>query len=278
MEKSEIIQKCSQAAVQMRKNALKMSLAAGKNGAHLGGGLSMIEIMAVLYMGVMKFNPANPCWEERDRFILSKGHGVLAYYTALEQIGLVTLEELMKFKSNETFLTGHPTMNLERGIEFSSGSLGQGLSLGVGTCLALRQKGNIRSKCYVLLGDGECNEGSVWEAAMSANQYHLNNLVAIVDANKLQYDGMTAEVMGMPDMKRRWESFGWHGIEIDGHNTEELYAALTYESKKPLVVIANTIKGKGIRFMENNPMWHHAVLTQRQYEEAMLELEEKDGV
>lgn len=278
MEREQIIQSCSQAAYQMRKNALKMSLAAGKNGAHLGGGLSMIEIIATLYMGVMNYKKSDLHWEERDRFILSKGHGVLALYTALEQAGILTEHELLEFKSNETFLTGHPTMNIDKGIEFSSGSLGQGLSLGVGTCLALRRKGNAKSKCYVLLGDGECNEGSVWEAAMCANQYNLNRLVAVIDRNKLQYDGETSEIMRMDNMKMRWEAFGWKALEVDGHDIGQLYDALTYASDKPLVVIADTVKGKGISFMENNPVWHHAVLTQRQYEQAMHELEEKNGI
>lgn len=278
MDREQIILRCSHAAYKMRKNALKMSLTAGKNGAHLGGGLSMIEIMATLYMGVMNYKKSDLHWEERDRFILSKGHGVLALYTALEQAGILAEHELLEFKSNKTFLTGHPTMNIDKGIEFSSGSLGQGLSLGVGTCLALRRKGNTKSKCYVLLGDGECNEGSVWEAAMCAKQYNLNRLVAVIDSNKLQYDGETSEIMGMDNMKMRWEAFGWKALEVDGHDIGQLYDALTYASDKPLVVIADTVKGKGISFMENNPVWHHAVLTQRQYEQAMNELEEKNGI
>lgn len=271
-----ILNECREAAKIMRKNSLKMSLAAGKRGAHLGGGLSMIEIMSVLYLGVLKYDCKNPLSEDRDRFILSKGHGVLALYAALERIGMISEEELMEFKSDETFLTGHPTINLERGIEFSSGSLGQGLSLGVGTCLALRQKGNENSKCFVLLGDGECNEGSVWEAAMCASHYGLKNLVAIIDKNELQYDGETSDIMNMQNMKQKWEAFGWETIEVDGHNVEELYHALTHRSEKPLAVIAHTVKGKGVSFMENNPLWHHSRLTQVQYDVAMKELEEKE--
>lgn len=265
----EIINKCQAAASQMRRDALKMALAA--TGAHLGGGLSMIEIMAVLYLGIMRYDIHNPRWEERDRFILSKGHGVLAYYTALQQAGFVTEEELSTFKTNDTFLYGHPSMNLSKGIEFSSGSLGLGLSLGVGSALALNRKGNTASRIFVLLGDGECNEGSVWEAAASAAHFVLGNLVAIVDKNGLQYDGDTCCVLSMENLTAKWESFGWTAVEIDGHNVAALYDALSRCGDKPLAVIANTVKGKGVSFMENNPAWHHARLSQAQFEQAMAE-------
>lgn len=274
---AELKKTIQQKTLKMRIDSLKMSVAAGSSGAHLGGGLSMMEIMAVLYLAVMNINKNNLEDENRDRFILSKGHGTLALYTAMNQAGILPDEELMTFKSNETFLTGHPVMNIKRGIEFSSGSLGQGLSLGVGTCLALKKKNNESSRCFVLLGDGECNEGSVWEAVMTAAHYRLNNLVAIIDKNKLQYDGSTDEVLNMGDMSAKWAAFGWDVKDIDGHSIEELYVALMEKTNKPLVVIANTIKGKGVSFMENNPKFHHAVLSQSKCDEAIAELESNYG-
>lgn len=274
VNKNDIILKCNESARKMRKDALYMTMIAGNAGAHIGGGLSMIEIMSTLYMGIMKYDISNMKWENRDRFILSKGHGVLALYTAMNQAGIISDEELKTFKSKGTLLTGHPSMNIERGIEFSSGSLGQGLSLGVGTCLALKSKGNFVSKTFVLMGDGECDEGSVWEAAMSASHYNLDNLIAIIDKNGIQYDGNTNSIMNLGNMKAKWESFGWNAIEVDGHNIEELYSALSVKSDKPLVVIAHTVKGKGVSFMENNPAYHNSRLTQKQYDDALLELEE----
>lgn len=272
-DKKTILEKCKNAAKQMRKDALYMTYKAGNPGAHIGGGLSMIEIMATLYVGIMKLDINDMKNENRDRFILSKGHGVLGLYTAMNQAGLIDREEYDGFKKNDTFLTGHPSMNLERGIEFSSGSLGQGLSLGVGTCIALREKGNTSSRAFVLLGDGECNEGSVWEAAMSAAHFKLNNLVAIVDKNGIQYDGGTDKIMDMGNLKDKWESFGWEVVELDGHNIEELYEAFNLITEKPKVIIAHTVKGKGVSFMENNSLWHNSRLTDKQYEEAMAEQE-----
>ena len=272
-ERTAIILQCIKAAKSMRCDALSISLAAGSTGAHLGGGLSMIEIMAVLYRGVMHYDAQNPLLEERDRFILSKGHGVLAFYTALNQAGFISDTELLSFKSNNTFLYGHPSMNLQKGIEFSSGSLGLGLSLGVGSALALNRKSNVTSRIFVLMGDGECNEGSVWEAAASAAHFGLQNLVAIIDKNGLQYDGNTCGVMSMESMTDKWASFGWQVLEVDGHDVAVLYDALSTISSKPLVVIAHTVKGKGVSFMENNPAWHHARLTQAQFEQAMAEQE-----
>lgn len=270
-DREETVLRCRDAANKMRRDALTMSVAAGATGAHLGGGLSMIEIMAVLYQGIMNLDPGNPLWEKRDRFILSKGHGVLAYYTALNQAGFVSDHELTTFKSKDTFLYGHPSMNLSKGIEFSNGSLGLGLSLGVGSALALNRKANASSRIFVLMGDGECNEGSVWEAAASAAHFGLTNLVAIVDKNGLQYDGNTCNVLSMDCLSSKWESFGWSVIKVDGHDVTALYDALSTRSDKPLAIIANTVKGKGVSFMENNPAWHHARLTQSQFEQAIAE-------
>jgi transketolase len=266
-----VCERCLKAVRQMRIYALQMSLAAGPVGAHLGGGLSMMEIISALYFGVLKYDVQNPEWDLRDRFILSKGHGALAYYAALSLAGFIEEKDLATFKSNETHLTGHPHMDLKRGIEFSSGSLGQGLSLGVGSALALRSRGNQTSRVIVLVGDGEINEGSVWEAAMSAPHFKLSNLILIVDNNGLQYDGTTQDVLDMGDLAAKFDSFGWTSVNVDGHDLTALLAALQTPHDKPLALIAHTVKGKGVSFMENNRAWHHCRLTQAQFEEAMSE-------
>ena len=253
---------------EMRHDIFRMGLQTGLNGAHFGGGLSLVEIMAVLYRSVLRVNPEKPRWPERDRFILSKGHGAMAYYAALKQVGFVTDEELMTFKSNHTFLYGHPSMNPDKGIEFSSGSLGLGLALGVGTAMGLRKRDNNAPRVFVLMGDGECGEGSVWESAASASHFGLSNLVAIIDKNGMQYDGPTNDVLNMDGMAEKWESFGWQAQTVDGHNLAELLDAFdNLVGDKPSVIVANTIKGKGVSYMENNPAWHHNRLTQAQFEE-----------
>ena len=265
------IEACEQAAQEIRYDILRMGLKTGSNGAHFGGGLSLVEIMAVLYLSVMRVDTARPRWSERDRFILSKGHGAMAYYAALKQVGFVTDEELMTFKSNHTFLYGHPSMNPDKGIEFSSGSLGLGLALGAGTAMGLRKRGNNTSRVFVLMGDGECDEGSVWESAASAAHFGLSNIVAIVDKNGLQYDGPTREILNMDGMAEKWESFGWQARVVDGHSVSELLEAFDRSEGKPTVVIANTVKGKGVPFMEHNPAWHHSRLTQAQFDELTAE-------
>jgi len=265
-------EKCLAAVRKMRRHALRMSMAAGPTGAHLGGGLSMMEIMAALYFGTLRYDVQNPRWEQRDRFILSKGHGSLAYYAALSLAGFINEEELATFKCNNSDLSGHPHMDLDRGIEFSSGSLGQGLSLGVGSALALRMRANNTSRVFVLLGDGEINEGSNWEAAMSAAHFRLSRLTVIVDKNGFQYDGSTQAVMDMGDLAAKWDSFGWTARNVDGHDILALIDAMHMPHDKPLAVIAHTVKGKGVSFMENNRLWHHRRLTQEQFEQAMAEL------
>lgn len=261
------------AALRMRKKAIDMTFRAKNTGAHIGGTLSMIEIMAALYLNVMDYDISNPDWEERDRFILSKGHGVIAQYLAMNEAGLISDDELLTFKTNETKLYAHPSMNSVPGIEFSSGSLGQGLSLGVGVSLALKRKNNEKSRVFVLIGDGECDEGTIWEATASASHFGCKNIVAIVDENMLQYDGKTAEIQDKTMLAKRWECFGWNVVCVDGHSVEELIEALNTKSDKPLAVIARTVKGKGVSFMENNPLWHNGRLSEKQYNEAVAELE-----
>ena len=259
-------------ALKMRKKILEISLACN-NSAHLGGGLSLVEILATLYGSVMKYDVNNPEWEFRDRFILSKGHGVLPFYASLYFTGFINDDVMNTFKKNESDLISHPVMNMPIGIESSNGSLGHGLSMGVGIAIASKIKSR-SNKVYVVMGDGECNEGSVWEAAMSAAHFKLDNLVAILDYNKLQSDGQSELVMDIGNLTQKWISFGWDVYTVDGHSISELFSALNNQHKenKPKILIANTIKGKGISFMENNNAWHHNRLTQNIYDQAILEL------
>ena len=258
----------------MRIDLLKMGLAAKSAGAHLGGSLSLVEVMAALYGGAMRFDPANPQAEDRDRLIFSKGHGVMAQYVALRQVGLLTEEELLTYKATGSLVSAHPSIHQARlGIDFASGSLGQGLSQGVGVALALRRKQNDSSRVFVILGDGECDEGSVWEAAAAAAHYRLSNLIAIVDQNQLQYDGPTEAVLDMSDLAAKWHAFGWEAVSIDGHDVAAVAAACGTARERPLAIIARTVKGKGVSFMENVPAWHHGVVTQKVYDQAMAELE-----
>ena len=276
--REQIIQTIEQIAKRMRKHALDMALAAGANSSHFGSGLSIIEITATLYGAIMRHDSNNPEWSERDRFILSKGHGVLGYYSALAEAGYVPVEDLLTFEKTESYLVGHPVINRGKGIEFSNGSLGMGLSVGVGVALAGKKR-NSNYKVYVLMGDGECNEGSVWEAAMAARQFKLDNIVAIIDRNCFQLGGPNSEIMCCGDLAGKWRSFGWETIEVDGHNVGELYDAFSKVniSEKPVAIVANTVKGKGVSFAENNNAWHHAVLTNSQYETAIAELNNVAG-
>ena len=261
---------CEEIARKIRINCIEMTHKQGTVGAHIGGSLSLAEIMSVLYGGVLNLGDSND--ELHDRLIISKGHGVMAQYAAMKEVGILTEVDLATFKKNDSFLSAHPTRNLEMGFDFASGSLGQGLSLGVGCCLGLRRKENIDTKVYVILGDGECDEGSVWEAAQSASHFSCNNLVAIVDYNHLQYDGEVETVMKLQPFTDRWKSFGWDVELVNGHDVRALYKAMTLSSDRPKVIIADTIKGKGISFMENNPLWHNHALDDEQYAQALIEL------
>ena len=259
---------------EMRIDLLKMGLAAKSAGAHLGGSLSLVEIMAALYGKVMRFDPANPQAENRDRLIFSKGHGVMAQYVALKQIGMLSDEDLLTYKATGSVVSAHPSVHQARlGIDFASGSLGQGLSQGVGVALALRRKQDESSRVFVILGDGECDEGSVWEAAAAAAHYRLTSLIAIIDQNRLQYDGPTETVLDMSDMAAKWRAFDWETVSVDGHDADAVATACDTPRDRPLAVIAQTVKGKGVSFMENVPAWHHGVVTQKIYDQAMVELE-----
>ena len=246
-----IFQKLELTAHDIRKKCLELALAVGPTATHFGGGISSVDILAVLYFEIMKHNASDPTWEGRDRFILSKGHGVLGYYVTLFKAGYITEDELATFEQNGTFLPGHPLINKAKGIEFTNGSLGMGLAVGIGNAIASRKK-DLGYHTYVLLGDGECNEGSVWEAAMAAGHYKLENLTAIVDRNNFQLSGANSDVMNLGDLHKKFDSFGWYAIEIDGHDITSIFDALNEDSSgKPKAIFANTIKGKGFSFSEN---------------------------
>ena len=262
--------------VAVRKNILEMAVSAGASSAHFGGALSITEIVSTLFAHQMKIDKKNPKWEERDRFILSKGHACLAYYAALCEIGYISKEELKTFEKNDTNLLGHPVANRNLGIDFSNGSLGMGLSLGIGVAIASKKKKK-NFDVYVIVGDGECNEGSVWESAMAAPHFKLDNLYVVIDKNNFQQTGSNEEIMNVANLKDKWSSFGWHTVELDGHNIEELYNFFNKGKtiNKPKAIIANTVKGKGFSFSENNNDWHHSILSKSFYEKAMNELKKK---
>ena len=266
-------QKVKDFAKKMRGKILDISYSCNLS-VHMGGALSMVDIMATLYSAVLRYDTNKPSWEDRDRFILSKGHGALGYYSALLEAGIISEETFATFQTNESDLTAHPVMNIPLGIESSNGSLGHGLSMGVGLALAAKKR-NDAHRIYVLLGNGECNEGSVWEAIMSAVSLRLDNLVAVVDDNGFQNEIEPSEtIMDSGEFAEKWGSFGWNVLSVDGHNISELYKAFVEcdIAKMPKVVIARTIKGKGVSFMENNNEWHHNRLTEAHYNQAVEEL------
>lgn len=246
----------------MRLDILRLAHAAGRKGAHIAPSLSMVEILAVLFVEVMD--------HERDLFVLSKGHGALCYYTAMHRAGLIGRDQLDTFEENGGEFSGQPSRSDRNRIAFSSGSLGMGLSYGAGRALAKKRSGD-GGKVYVLIGDGELNEGSIWEAAMFSAQFELNNLVAIVDKNNMQSDGCSKDIMRL-DIQSVWQSFGWDVATCDGHDVSALREALSSENNRPRVLIAETVKGKGVSFMEHQRGWHHGHLTDAQYAEAMAEV------
>ena len=261
-------------AKNIRISILNMSLNAGANSSHFGGALSIVEILATLFSSVMNIDGKKLI---KDRFILSKGHACLAYYATLSEIGLIKKKDLLTFEKNNTKLLGHPVKNDKIGIDFSTGSLGMGFSSAIGVALAIKKKKKPYN-VYVVLGDGECNEGSVWEGALSAPNLQLNNLNVIVDNNGFQQTGSNKDIMNLLDLKKKWESFGWHVEEVDGHNIDALNKIFSNIKKinKPKVIIAKTIKGKGFSFSENNNEWHHKVLSKSMYDQAIKELSSND--
>lgn len=260
-------------AKEMRLDALDMALASGNNGSHLGGSLSAIEILAVLYCEILNVDSKDTMNPERDIFIPSKNHCVLAHFPALAKAGFITHDEILEFQKDGGRLTGYPRRP-EIGLEYSGGSLGMAISVGIGLALGARENGNNR-QIYVLMGDGELNEGSVWEGIMSAAHYNLDNLTVIIDRNHLSYDGDTEEIMAIDNLNEKMNSFNWYVSECDGHDPHSLLLAFAEKKKgMPHVIIANTVKGKGVSFIENRPEWHHHRLTQKEYELAKQEVEE----
>lgn len=253
----------------MKLKALEMALNTSF-GAHIGGGFSAMEIMRCLYEVA---NISSGTDENRDRIILSKGHGVLALYTALWKKGFMSEEDLSTFETDGTKFHGHAHRNIEKGIEFSGGSLGLGLSYAVGVAKACKMKG-LKNTIYVLVGDGEMNEGIVWESLMSIAHFGLNNIVLIVDKNGYQLDGPTDEVMGLSSIDNKLIAFGFDVETIDGHSIEALLETLPKKSAKPRAIVANTIKAHGISFLENNKTSHQCVLIKKKYEQAVAEIKE----
>jgi len=258
-------------ANKLRRTSLLMARRVGRTGSHLGSGLSSVEIFATLYGAVLRLNPTNGRDDTRDRLVLSRGHSVLSYYAALCEVGFLSQEDLLQFEVNGSFLHGHATRDLDRGVEFSGGSLGLGITFAVGVALAAKVRGQSQ-RVYVIIGDGECDEGVVWEALMCASHYKLDNLTVIVDNNKLQYDGHPDEVMSLGDLASKFSAFGLHVVEVDGHDVGALLDAFRLDvNSRPKAVIAHTVKGKGVSFMEGKKEWHHSILTEAQYEQAILE-------
>lgn len=241
---------------KLRSRIVEVLGAAGRG--HVGSSLSLVEMLRVLYDDVLRYKPDEPRWPGRDRFILSKGHGCVAHYVLLQEKGFFPEDELYKFCRFDGILGGHPDPKVP-GIEVSTGALGHGLSIGVG--MAIRAKRESRdTKVYVVLGDGECNEGSIWEAAMSAAKHKLDNLVVMVDYNKQQSYGNTSEILELEPFREKWLAFGFDAIEINGHDVGEILGALTRSEVRefaPVALICNTVKGSGIDFAENNLNWHH---------------------
>ncbi|XRO76152.1 transketolase [Methanocaldococcus sp. 10A] len=259
-------------AKKVRYNIVKM-VGLAKSG-HPGGSLSATDIIVALYFKLMNYDPKNPYKKDKDRFVLSKGHAAPALYAVLAELGIIEEEELWKLRRLEGKLQGHPSMDTP-GVEICTGSLGQGFSAAVGMALGCKLD-KLNNYVYVLLGDGECQEGIVWEAAMAAAHYKLDNLIAFVDRNKLQIDGCTEDVMSLGDIKAKFEAFGWDVFEIDGHNFEEIIntveKAKSLKNGKPKMIIAYTIKGKGVSFMENNVAFHGKAPNEEQLKQALEEL------
>ena len=248
----------NQLAWLIRRHGIEMTHLSG--GSHIGAILPVADIIAVLYTDVLKYDPENPEWEERDRMILSKGHAGASIYAALAENGFFPVEELKTHYQNGSRLSGHVSHHLP-GVDFSTGSLGHGLSAGAGMAYALK-KDRKSQNVYVVLGDGECDEGSVWEAALFANHFRLNNLVAVVDHNHMQSLDFCENTLELEDFGSKWKAFGWNVIEIDGNSHEKLKAAFRQakektEGHRPTVIIANTIKGYGVKFMQNDILWHY---------------------
>jgi len=271
----EKVKKLKRKANEIRKLIIRMTTCAGSG--HPGGSLSATDIITTLYFEVMRHDPKNPNWEDRDRFHLSKGHCCPALYAVLALCGYFPIDELWSLRKLNSKLQGHPDRRTPA-IEVASGSLGQGLSVALGMALAAKID-NKDYRVYCLMGDGEIQEGNIWEAAMAASHYKLDNLCGIVDYNRFQIDGRTEDIMNLEPIVNKWEAFGWHVIECDGHNFQELLESFKTAKSiklKPTVIIAHTVKGKGVSFMEHVVDFHGRAPTQKECDIALKELEDLD--
>ncbi len=271
----QMVADLSQRANAYRIQVLRMVY--NRKSGHIGGAFSAAEILTALFFHQMKLDPTRPDWEERDHLIFSKGHACAMLYTVMAHRGFLPVEELMTFRGFNSRLQGHPEPQRTPGVEVPAGPLGHGIAIGAGMALAARMKA-ARNKTYVILGDGEINSGVIWEGAMVAAKFGLDNLTAILDYNGVQQTGTTAKVMPTEPIVDKWTSFGWHVIEIHGHNTFQVLEALDRADEvhgKPVMIVARTTKGKGVSFMENNPYWHGNPPTDAQFSDALAELEQE---
>jgi transketolase len=273
MQPSKTVPEMQAIAKTMRREIIEM-IGAAKSG-HPGGSLSAVEILVTLYFDVMRHDPANPKWADRDRFILSKGHAAPVLYTAMAQAGYTPVDQLNTLRKMGSIYQGHPDVRFLPSLEASTGSLGEGVSLALGMGFAARLNGS-PSRTYVLLGDGESQEGQVWEGAMFGSFHKADNVVAVVDYNQIQLDGFVKDIMEVAPLADKWRAFGWHTLEVDGHNIPALQAAFrqAVETKgKPTAIVAHTVKGKGVSFMENNPKFHGTAPTPEEVKLALEELQ-----
>jgi transketolase len=273
MVNNDTVKRLRSMAMQLRADVVEM-IGVGKAG-HLGGSVSLGEIVATLYFHQMRFDPKRITDPNRDRFLLSKGHAVLIQYAALIEHGVIPRAEIKQVKTLAGLLQGHPDMAKTPGMEAVTGSLGQGLSIGVGMALGLRLDQR-PSRVYVIMGDGELSEGQLWEAAMAAPRFQVDNLTGIVDRNRVQATGPTKDIFDIPNIEQKWEAFGWHVITVNGHDVAAVIAALEAAEQvkgRPTVIVADTVKGKDISFAENNAAFHNGIMTEEQYRQAMAELD-----
>jgi transketolase len=259
---------------RMRLHAMDMALAAGNRGAHVSGSLSCMEIYAVLYGAILNYDIDNPLWNERDRFIAGKEHARLAEYPARAEMGFYPVDVLNSYEQNDGLLVGHQ-LKKELGVEYGSMSLGMEMSFAVGKAIIAKQTEQ-QYHIYCLLGDAECEEGPIWEAFIAASHYQLDNLTVIIDRNYMSVDGNTEELMAQLDMQKKMEAFGWESTTIDGHDIHQLIDSLSYKPEgRPYAVIAKTTKGKGVSFIENNKLWHQAILSEQLYQQAVEEIQKR---
>ena len=273
MQKTKDPAELASIAKRMRRTAIEMIMEA-KSG-HPGGSLSAAEIVVTLFFDVLRHDPANPAWSDRDRFLLSKGHCCPILYAVMAECGYCPKDQLNTLRELGSMYQGHPDVRFLPALEASTGSLGQGVSLGIGMALAARMNGS-PSRSYVVLGDGESQEGQIWEAAMFAPFHRLDNLVVIVDYNRIQLDGFVKDILDLEPLANKWRSFGWHVIEVDGHQVTELQKAFGEASMtkgKPTCIVAHTVKGKGVSIMENTPKFHGAAPSPEEFAQAMKELQ-----